>query len=210
ALCSTRRWRWRPLPPATASRRAMSTSSSRTRASPTRTSSCGIGWTARSACCATRGTRHAASATSPTTRVLATCPISTERFAPGTAPRRPRCGTLGRKSELPRLRGPIGAGGSPGRDVQTIPAVDRRDGEGQVRQLFLREELLHPVVHVVRHVPVLDVRDRVGPGQRRPFPIRVVRRLLPGVEPVEALLVLAGRPHVLPGHVDAVRAPVEL
>src|SRR5215472_12666937 len=55
-----------------------------------------------------------------------------------------------------------------------------------------------------------DQGQRLGPGQRRPLALAVERRLAPGVEQIEPLLVLAGCAQLLGVHVDAMGAAVDL
>ena len=87
--------------------------------------------------------------------------------------------------------------GRPERDVQAVPAVDRHDAQGQVGQLLLAEEPSLGLIGRFRDVPVLQVGHGLRPRERGALPVRVVRRLGPGVEPVELLLAFALRAQVL-------------
>jgi hypothetical protein len=59
-------------------------------------------------------------------------------------------------------------------------------------------------------VSSIDERDRLAQLQRRALAIAIDRALLPCVEHVQPLLHLAGGARVLPMHVEAERAPVDL
>lgn len=59
-------------------------------------------------------------------------------------------------------------------------------------------------------MPLLNIRDRFGPRERRPLPVGEKRRFPPCVQRVEALLGLARGTSVLGVHVDAKGAAVQL
>src|SRR5690349_939088 len=93
---------------------------------------------------------------------------------------------------------------------QTVPGVDCRNRQREVPELLDREVAPHTFVDLVWRMAIGDRGQRIGPFERRPFTIGVVRRLVPGIERVEPLLVLAERPEILPMHINAVGAPVRL
>ncbi len=74
----------------------------------------------------------------------------------------------------------VGPRFDPERDRYPVPGIDLRDGEGQSHQLGLAEFLTHLFVDFVRGVSLLDVGDRLCPGQRCAFARCVEGRLLPG------------------------------
>lgn len=55
-----------------------------------------------------------------------------------------------------------------------------------------------------------DVRNRLGSRESRPFALGVIRRLSPGVQPLQPLFALAQGAGILPGPVDAICAAVHL
>src|ERR1043166_5417337 len=73
------------------------------------------------------------------------------------------------------------------RDVQAVPTVDGYDRQGQVGDLLFRELRPHALVDIIGHMSLGDERERFSPLQRGTFARRVVRRLAPRVEAVEAL-----------------------
>jgi hypothetical protein len=54
-------------------------------------------------------------------------------------------------------------------DAEAVPGVDAGDGEGQVDEVLVVEVFVDGSVVGVGGVGGLDVRDRVGPGQRGAF-----------------------------------------
>jgi hypothetical protein len=59
-------------------------------------------------------------------------------------------------------------------------------------------------------MPIFDAGDRFRPRQRGALAFRVVRRFLPGIKPIEALLIFADGTQVFPMHINAVGTTVDL
>jgi hypothetical protein len=78
-----------------------------------------------------------------------------------------------------------------------VRAATRRDPQGQIHALLVVELRAHIGADLVGDVAVGDVGHRLRPGQRGALALGVVRRLAPGVEPVEALLGLAAGARIL-------------
>jgi hypothetical protein len=102
------------------------------------------------------------------------------------------------------------AGLGAGADEQPIPGIDGRDREDKLRQLVLVEVLGGGVPDVVGHVRLGDERYRLAQLQRRALTLAVERALAPSVQRVQARRALAGGARVLPVHVEAERAAVDL
>lgn len=110
-------------------------------------------------------------------------------------------GSAGSNRTFRRQAGLIGTDLRPGADGQSIPAVDRDDGHGQLRQLPVREVRADPLIDSIWYPVVRDEGDGLGPLQRGPFLVGIKWRLSPGVEHVEALLRLAQSARVFAVHV---------
>ena len=72
-------------------------------------------------------------------------------------------------------------------DLQTIPPINRDDGEGQVDKLFFAEALARLFIDFIRCVPFADERDGFRPGKSGALAIRKERSFLPCVQRIEAL-----------------------
>src|SRR5688572_25993552 len=106
--------------------------------------------------------------------------------------------------------GLVPAGFRAERDSHAVPGVDAGDGPGEVGQFLVGEMAAGGVVGGVGDVAVGDVGQGLGPLEGGAFAVGVVRGFAPGVQAVEALLAFAGGAGVLPVHVDAIGAAVDL
>src|SRR6266480_2467287 len=95
-------------------------------------------------------------------------------------------------------------------DHQPVPGVDGGDREDELRELGLVEGGARALPGRVRHLAVGDQRHRLAQLERRALALVIQRALAPGVERVKALLGLAAGAGVLPVHVDADGATVDL
>ena len=80
----------------------------------------------------------------------------------------------------------------------------------KVGEFLLTEPRPDFFVHLVGGMRVRDERHRLRPLEGRAFPRGIVRILAPGVERVEALLILTDRAEILPVHVETVGTAVHL
>ena len=94
--------------------------------------------------------------------------------------------------------------------AQTIPRIDGRNGECEIRHFLLGEMLPHLAIDMVWYPTLCDAGHGFGPGQRCPLALGVERALLPCIQFVQALVLLADRLQIFPVHVETVRTPVEL
>jgi len=88
--------------------------------------------------------------------------------------------------------------------------LDGDDGHRQIDPLLFRELGACLLKHFIRCVPLSDQRDRLGPGQCDPLPLRVDRRPAPSNKPVEPLLALAQGARISGVHIDTIGAPIDL
>src|SRR5262245_14849052 len=95
-------------------------------------------------------------------------------------------------------------------NANAVPGVDGGQRPREVGQFLFGEMSAYGVVNCIRDVTVLYVRDGLGPFQRGAFAVGVVGGFAPRVQAIEALLTFADGAGVLPMHVDAIRAPVQL
>src|SRR5262249_26908509 len=102
-----------------------------------------------------------------------------------------------------------GDGGAHG-DAHAVPGVDDGNGEREVGGFFVVEVLAELDVEVVGRVVLRNQGERFGPGEGGALPVAVVGGFPPGVEAGEPLLGLAGFAGVLPVHIDAEGAAVDL
>src|SRR3972149_7464435 len=93
---------------------------------------------------------------------------------------------------------------------EAVPAVDPDDREREVDKRLLVEMVPDFGVKLIRHAVRGDLRERLGPGERRPLAVRVERRLPQRPQPAQPLLGFAGRARFLGVHVQAMRAAVYL
>jgi hypothetical protein len=98
----------------------------------------------------------------------------------------------------------------PRRDGEPIPGIDGCHRQCQIGKFFVGKMFSHILIHLTAHMPVPYIGYRLGPRQRSPFAIAVIRRLLPCVQAIKPLLVFASGPQIFPVHVDAVVASVDL
>src|SRR5207247_79928 len=108
------------------------------------------------------------------------------------------------------LRRLIDAGNEPGGNRQAIPGIDGRHRQRQVAQLLLAEVRSDFLVDSIRHVAAGDQGHGLRPCQGSALAIAVVRAFAPGVQRVESLLPFPDRAQILPVHVQAVGAAVDL
>src|SRR3954469_16825570 len=87
----------------------------------------------------------------------------------------------------------IHAGHAAEADRDPVPGVDRGHRPRHVRELLLGEMPARPGEQGIADA-LADPRHGLGPGQRRPLPVREEGRLPPGVQRVDPLLRLARRP----------------
>src|SRR5947209_467002 len=108
---------------------------------------------------------------------------------------------------LPRL---IGTRFGAQANGEAIPAVNRNQGEGQIRQFGLIEMLAYLLVQLIWNMVLGNKCDSFRPRQGCALPFRVVRGLAPGHQAIEALLAFAPRAGIFPVHIDTVGAAVDL
>src|SRR3954470_16303852 len=92
------------------------------------------------------------------------------------------CSASAMLRRLTRLRRLIMARRGAEGDGQAVPGVDGHDGHREIDELLFVELRLRLLVHLVRRVPLADVRHRLSPREGRPFAIAVHRRLAPRIE----------------------------
>lgn len=69
----------------------------------------------------------------------------------------------------------VGARNSSQGDVQSVPSINRDNGQREVREFLLAEDLTHLLVYVVAHVSVANLCNGFGPGESGALAFRVVR-----------------------------------
>src|SRR5262249_27388419 len=93
---------------------------------------------------------------------------------------------------------------------EPIPAIDDVDHERELHLFLVAELGLERTVGAFVGMAFREPRQRLGPAQRGPLPLRVTRRFAPGWQQVDALLGLALAAGFGRMHVDAVGAAVDL
>src|ERR1700712_5394848 len=91
-------------------------------------------------------------------------------------------------------------------DGDPVPGIDGGDEQRELHLLGIVELRLERRIVAVRRVSLRDERQGLGPGERRPLPLRIDRSFAPGVEQVKTLLALAIGPGIPGMHFDAVGA----
>src|SRR5436190_1345524 len=134
------------------------------------------------------------------------------RETPRRARRAPRPATSARalRASACHFRRTVLARSQPRGDRQPVPGVHRRDGEREIAELLVAEVAAHGLVDRVRNVAFGHPRHRLRPGERRALTLRVVRAFPPGVQRIAPLRRLAKELEILPVHVQAVGAAVDL
>jgi len=79
------------------------------------------------------------------------------------------------------------AGHGPQTDIEAVPEVDGRDGGREHLDFFLGKLSAHLLIDLVRYVPVVEIGDGLGPGQRGALPVVLKGCFPPGVQAVDAL-----------------------
>src|SRR5262249_35627370 len=93
---------------------------------------------------------------------------------------------------------------------EPVPAIDDVDHEREIHLVLVAELGLERTVGAFVVMAFREPRQRLGPAQRGPLPLRVARRFAPGRKQVDALVGLAPAAGLGRMHVDAVGAAVDL
>src|SRR5438045_199810 len=101
-------------------------------------------------------------------------------------------------------------GDSPHRNYETVPGIDRRDCQRQIGEFLFREMLACFLKDFAGSMTLLDICDRLRPGESGALPLRVIGRFSPGIQAIEPLLAFSRGSQILPMHVNAVGASVNL
>ena len=89
-------------------------------------------------------------------------------------------------------------------DVEPVPAIDRHDGQRQVRQFVFRKLCPHTLVNVIRGVSLGNKRQRFGPLQRG-----ALEKALSLAERLQALTPSTNVDATIHTVIDFIRAPLD-
>lgn len=95
-------------------------------------------------------------------------------------------------------------------DVETVPTIDRGDGQCEVGELFVVEVTMNFFEDVVGNFVILQQCDGFCPCEGRAFLLTVKRRVAPGIQTVKALFGFAHGAEIFRMHVETVGATVDL